>query len=114
MQQRTHPLQAKRATVANVTRIGNDRRMSLGNAFAIKFTLALKALGLSRGRAAASLQVDKSLVGRWASGTVRPSDHNLANITRLVAQHIPGFTMNVWERDLAGFAERIGVDFDLA
>ena len=36
--------------------------------FATLFRLALLALGLSKARAAALLQVDKSLVGRWASG----------------------------------------------
>lgn len=82
--------------------------------FAVKFTLALGSLGLSRGRAAAKLEVDKSLVGRWASGAVRPSEHNLARITALVACKFPDLTMNDWGRDLAGFAERIGVEVPIA
>ena len=82
--------------------------------FAARFRLALKALGLSRGRAAVELRVDKSLVGRWASGAVRPSDHNLANITAMVATRIPGFNMVDWDREPASFAERIGVDPSLS
>ena len=55
--------------------------------FAPRFRLALQAMRLSRVAAAARLQVDKSLVGRWAAGTVRPNEHNLVRITRLVAEH---------------------------
>mgnify|MGYP000007444798 CR=1 FL=1 len=36
-----------------------------------------------RGRLAADLGVDKSVVGRWATGAVRPSDHNLSRLTAL-------------------------------
>jgi hypothetical protein len=82
--------------------------------FSRLFALALQALGLSRGRAASLLQVDKSLVGRWAAGSVRPSDHNLAKITALVAERVPGFNMLDWQRDLRSFAGLIRVDPDLA
>lgn len=78
--------------------------------FAPRFTLALQALGLSRGRAAFELNVDKSLVSRWASGSVRPSEHNLAEITKLVAKHVIGFTMLDWERDLHSFAALFNID----
>jgi hypothetical protein len=78
------------------------------------FRLALQALGLSRGRAAAMLQVDKSLVGRWVAGSVRPSGHNLSKITALVAERVPGFSMLDWQRDVRSFAELIGADPDLA
>lgn len=82
--------------------------------FSPLFRLALQALGLSRGRAAAMLQVDKSLVGRWAAGTVRPSDHNLSKITALVADRVPGFNMLDWQRDARSFAALLGVDPGLA
>ncbi|HVM38047.1 MAG TPA: helix-turn-helix transcriptional regulator [Sphingomicrobium sp.] len=82
--------------------------------FAIRFRLALQALGLSRGRAASQLGVDKSLVGRWASGSVHPSEHNLSEITRLVARQVAGFTMLDWERDLPSFAQLFGVDLPTA
>jgi hypothetical protein len=82
--------------------------------FAARFRLALQALGLSRGRAAAALAVDKSLVGRWCAGSVRPSDHNLTRITALVAAQVPGFTAQDWERDLHAFADRLGLDPALA
>jgi hypothetical protein len=59
---------------------------------------------------AADLGVDKSLIGRWASGTVKPSEHNLSRITQLVAARHPGFCMVDWERDLQSFASILGVD----
>jgi transcriptional regulator with XRE-family HTH domain len=82
--------------------------------FAPRFRLALQALGLSRVAAASKLNVDKSLVGRWASGTVRPSEQNLANITRLVAAQVPGFSMLDWQRDFLTFGSLIGVDASTA
>jgi transcriptional regulator with XRE-family HTH domain len=78
--------------------------------FAPRFALALQALGLSRGRAASLLNVDKSLVSRWANGSVRPSEHNLAEITQLIADRIAGFTMLDWQRDLQSFAVLFNVD----
>lgn len=78
--------------------------------FAEKLDLVLKALSMSRGRLAAELGVDKSLVGRWASGAVTPSAHNLENLTRLVAGKRDGFTMLDWDRDIQGLALVFGVD----
>lgn len=69
---------------------------------------------MSRGTAAAKLQVDKSLVGRWAAGAVHPNDHNLSRITRLIAEHCPGFTGVDWGRNLADFAGLLGLDPALA
>jgi len=70
----------------------------------------LKALSMSRGRLAADLGVDKSLVGRWASGAVTPSAHNLENLTRLVATKRDGFTMLDWDRDVDGLARVFGLE----
>lgn len=78
-------------------------------AIADKLELALKALSLSRAGLAAAIGVDKSVAGRWVSGKVTPSSHNLAKISRLIAEHFPDFTMLDWERDMDGFAEAIGV-----
>ena len=82
--------------------------------FATLFRIALLALGISKARAASLLQVDKSLVGRWAAGTVKPTEHNLARITELVAERIDGFTMHDWSRDVASFSQLVGVDPGLA
>jgi transcriptional regulator with XRE-family HTH domain len=92
----------------------HDLLMEDQGGFAARLRLALKATGFSRGGAASALGVDKSLVGRWASGAVRPSEHNLSRITALVAQHVPGFTMADWEREPRDFAARIGIDARLA
>jgi transcriptional regulator with XRE-family HTH domain len=77
--------------------------------FAEKLRLVLKALVLSRTGLASALNVDKSLVGRWAAGTVTPSEHNLAGLTRFIAGRIDGFTMLDWERSPADFMARLGV-----
>lgn len=78
-------------------------------AFADRLSLVLKALSISRGRFAADLGVDKSLVGRWCSGAVRPSSQNLARLTQAIASRHPGFTMLDWELDLPALAERFGL-----
>jgi len=78
------------------------------DSFSAKFTLVLKALSLSRGRLAADLGVDKSVVGRWATGAVKPSDHNLSRLTGLIAERLPGFTALDWDRSGADFASLLG------
>ncbi|GGY52018.1 hypothetical protein [Parvularcula lutaonensis] len=78
--------------------------------FPQKLQLVLKVLVVSRAGLASALNVDKSLVGRWASGAVTPSEHNLANLTRYVAERIDGFTVLDWERPLDEFTRRIGAD----
>ncbi|WP_421787655.1 hypothetical protein [Hyphobacterium sp.] len=77
--------------------------------FAEKLQLVLKSLSISRTGLAASLNVDKSLVGRWASGAVIPSEHNISLLTRFIAERIDGFTMLDWERDLPEFTARLGL-----
>jgi transcriptional regulator with XRE-family HTH domain len=77
--------------------------------FAARLTLVLKALSISRGRLAADVAVDKSLVSRWCSGSVQPSAHNLARLTQVIAARVPGFTMVDWDHDLAALADRFGV-----
>ena len=78
--------------------------------FSERFCLVLKALSLSRAAVAASLGVDKSLVGRWASGTVRPTEHNLSRITQMVTSRQTSFTMADWDRDITSFARILGLD----
>ncbi|WP_293903746.1 hypothetical protein [Phenylobacterium sp.] len=78
--------------------------------FSAKLALTLKALSLSRGRLAADLEVDKSVVGRWVTGAAAPSGHNLSRLTGLIAARIEGFTALDWDRGLADFAERLGAD----
>ncbi|WP_374390374.1 hypothetical protein [Sandaracinobacter sp.] len=55
------------------------------------------------------LRVDKSLVGRWATGVTMPSAQNLARLTALVAARSAGFSMLDWEQPLPVIAERLGV-----
>ena len=77
--------------------------------FPSRLLLVLKALSLSRGRLAAELAVDKSVVGRWLSGGQAPSSENLAKLTTLVASHRPGFTLLDWEADAEALGARLGV-----
>ena len=79
-------------------------------AFARKLDLVLKALSMSRARMAADLAVDKSLVGRWVSGKVIPSAHNLSRLTALIAERRPGFTLLDWDRDLEGLGQSLGIE----
>lgn len=84
------------------------------SAFSILFRIALLASGLSKARTASLLQVDKSLVGRWAAGTVKPTEHNLARITNLIAERVQDFKMQDWQRDVESFSKIVGVDPALA
>jgi transcriptional regulator with XRE-family HTH domain len=89
-------------------------RVTAPAAFPDLFRLALLALRLSKTKTASLLGVDKSLVGRWAAGTVRPTEHNLAKITQLIEEHVPGFSMHDWNRDQDAFAQLLGIDTALA
>ena len=82
---------------------------SPGLDFAARLDFVLKALSIGRGRLAADLGVDKSLVTRWLGGTIRPSGHNLERLSRLIAAQRPGFTMLDWDTDLSLLAARVGV-----
>jgi transcriptional regulator with XRE-family HTH domain len=80
------------------------------DAFGNKLELALKRLSMSRARLAADLGVDKSVVGRWVTGAVQPSGHNLSRLSALFAERLAGFSALDWDRDLAGFAAALGAD----
>ncbi len=81
--------------------------------FPEKLEFALKFLSVSRARLAADLDVDKSVVGRWLNGAVKPSAHNLSRLTCLIGRRVSGFTTLDWERDLDSLAELLGVDPDV-
>jgi hypothetical protein len=78
--------------------------------FSAKLELTLKSLSMSRSQLSADLGVDKSVAGRWVSGAVKPSAHNLSQLTALVARRVPGFSTLDWDRDLQGLAERLGAE----
>src|ERR1700751_5269963 len=82
----------------------------MSESFAAKFALVLKALSISRGRLAADLGVDKSVVGRWVTGAVKPSSHNLSSLTALIAGGVRGFKMLDWDRSFADLANLMGAD----
>jgi hypothetical protein len=78
--------------------------------FHVKLAFVLKVLSVSRGALAAELSVDKSLVGRWVTGTVSPSAHNLARLSAFVASRTGAFSSLDWDRPLANLASFLGVD----
>jgi TolB-like protein len=78
------------------------------DSFAARLVLAMKALNLSRGQLAAAVGVDKSLVSRWASGQVVPTDYNLARISDALTRVKPGFNMTLWDRPRTEFASFFG------
>jgi len=86
----------------------------MSDGFGDRLTVALKAVSMSRGRLAAELGVDKSLVGRWASGAVQPSAYNLEKLTHFLAGKCPGLTLLDWERDTVDFAGLFGVTLAVA
>lgn len=78
------------------------------DSFASRLTLALKLLNISRGRLACELQVDKSVIGRWLAGSVKPAEHNLVRLTAALAVHRPGFSVLDWDRGEAEFMAALG------
>ena len=80
----------------------------MSEAFHQKLAFVLKALSISRGALAAEVGVDKSAVGRWVSGRVEPSAHNLARLSGVIAKRAPGFAVLDWERPFESLAQRFG------
>jgi hypothetical protein len=74
-----------------------------------KLGLAMRVASLSRVALAQALSVDKSLIGRWLSGAVHPTEHNLARLTGLIAVSYPEFRLVDWFADSAVFAEKLGL-----
>ena len=102
-----HP--ARSATGFAMAQSTGQTKSMKSSDFADKFRLVLRALNLSRGAIASAVGVDKSLVGRWASGTVNPSEHNLARLSQFVGERKPGFSMADWDRSPADLATMFGV-----
>ena len=76
--------------------------------FGAKLELVLKVFSMSRAQLAADLALDKSVVGRWVSGSAAPATHNMAHLTRYIAGKRPGFTMLDWDRTMPDFADLFG------
>lgn len=74
-----------------------------------KLDMLMKATSLSRVALAQQLAVDKSLVGRWLSGAVHPTDHNLARLSALMGDYLPGFRLADWFEETQALAGRYGI-----
>jgi hypothetical protein len=77
--------------------------------FSDKLGLVMRALSFSRVALAQDLAIDKSLVGRWLSGAVHPTEHNLVRLTELVSVRKPDFRLADWFGPLDEFAARFGL-----
>ena len=78
-------------------------------AFPEKLGLAMRAVSYSRVALAQALGVDKSLIGRWLSGSVHPTEHNLTRLTGLIAASNPAFRLVDWFCDVPDFAAGLGL-----
>ena len=76
--------------------------------FSAKLDLVMKLANISRGRLAAAVGVDKSVVSRWLNGRVHPSGHNLTVITDVVRREWPDFSLLTWDLPLEEIARVIG------
>lgn len=74
-----------------------------------KLEMLLKAASVSRVALAQRLGVDKSLVGRWLSGAVHPTEHNLARLAELFAETQAGFRLADWYEEPERLAARYGL-----
>jgi len=74
-----------------------------------KLDLMLKAASVSRVALAHRLGVDKSLVGRWLSGAVHPTEHNLARLSEFLGESLAGFRLADWYEQPERLAARYGV-----
>jgi len=83
--------------------------MSKVGAFPAKLDMAMRAASLSRVSLAHELAVDKSLIGRWLSGAVHPTEHNLERLTALLAGKIPGLRLANWYDPVEVLAVLLGV-----
>src|SRR5262245_37362972 len=72
-----------------------------------KLAAGLKAANLSRSRLASLLAIDKSVVSRWLSGAVTPSEHNLTRLTELARKTWPEFSLSTWELPPGEFARAL-------
>jgi transcriptional regulator with XRE-family HTH domain len=81
----------------------------MGDDFPARLRLAMKALSISRASLASELKVDKSVVGRWVAGVNRPTGHNLANLSTVIAARRPGFAELDWDSEPEAFRRALGV-----
>jgi transcriptional regulator with XRE-family HTH domain len=82
----------------------------LNTSFSENLRLVLKMLSMSAAGLASELATDKSVVSRWLNGSARPSAHNLARLSALVAARVEGFKALDWERDQQSLAQMFGAD----
>lgn len=84
--------------------------MQIPDDFAGRLRLALKVANLSAGALGAAVGVDKSVVSRWTSGKVLPTQHNLARIAAVLARSFPGFSVLTFEASADTFGATVRLE----
>ena len=84
--------------------------MEIPESFSGRLQLALKQTNLSPGALGAAVGVDKSVVSRWVSGRVRPTQHNLTRIAAVLAERLPGFSALSFEASEPEFRALLRLD----
>ncbi|HMS95706.1 MAG TPA: helix-turn-helix transcriptional regulator [Tabrizicola sp.] len=79
--------------------------MTSSDLFSARLRLALGRANLSPASLGAAVGVDKSVVSRWVTGKVRPTQHNLTRIAAVLAARLPGFSALTFDLPDAGFLE---------
>ncbi len=77
--------------------------------FAAKLGLVCKRLNWSRAKLAQQTGIDKSLAGRWLSGTSRPTGNSLMRLNAAVTKDLPDFTAATWDLERATLAAHLKV-----
>ncbi len=75
--------------------------------FAPKLRMALARGNISRAVLAKEVGIDKSVVARWLSGSVRPTEHRLVRLTQVIARRVPDFDMELWTLEEDSFHQRL-------
>lgn len=88
--------------------------ISASGDFGARLSLALQACNLSRTQLSSILGVHKSLVSRWLSGEMKPTDYNLARVSAEIAKRKTGFNMTLWRAPREEFEASIGLAPDKA
>jgi hypothetical protein len=76
--------------------------------FGAKLDLVMKLANVGRGRLAASVGVDKSVVSRWLNDLALPSGSNLTAVTALIRRERPEFSLLTWDLPPDEFARAVG------
>lgn len=77
--------------------------------FAAKLSLVCKRLNWSNAKLAQQVGIDKSLAGRWISGSSRPTGNSLMRLNAALGKALPEFTAATWDLPSSDLAASLGL-----